>query len=153
MKSLPLTYFREIPYTIFINQCVITFTDIKVHFYCPSERVTLAMLNRKECMWLDYTFQLLTLRRLRHYHGLNLDAWSVTSFANKQWRASTTETSNAGIDFWSVTKYAAGTYVAHEYRPIFYYLFLFRSARSTGLRQCLAIRGSCFSFLDPLDIW
>jgi hypothetical protein len=34
-----------------------------------------------------------------------------------------------------------------------YYLFLFRSARSTGLRQCLAIRGSCFSFLDPLDIW
>jgi hypothetical protein len=34
-----------------------------------------------------------------------------------------------------------------------YYLFLFRSARSIGLRQCLAIRGSCFSFLDPLDIW
>jgi hypothetical protein len=35
----------------------------------------------------------------------------------------------------------------------YYYLFLFRSARSIGLRQCLAIRGSCFSFLDPLDIW
>jgi hypothetical protein len=36
---------------------------------------------------------------------------------------------------------------------IIYYLFLFRSARSIGFRQCLAIRGSCFSFLDPLDIW
>jgi hypothetical protein len=36
---------------------------------------------------------------------------------------------------------------------IIYYLLLFRSARSIGLRQCLAIRGSCFSFLDPLDIW
>jgi hypothetical protein len=36
---------------------------------------------------------------------------------------------------------------------LFIYLFLFRSARSIGLRQCLAIRGSCFSFLDPLDIW
>jgi hypothetical protein len=35
----------------------------------------------------------------------------------------------------------------------YYYLFLFRSARSIGLRQCLAIRGSCFSFLDQLDIW
>jgi hypothetical protein len=35
----------------------------------------------------------------------------------------------------------------------FYYLFPFRSARSIGLRKCLAIRGSCFSFLDPLDIW
>jgi hypothetical protein len=32
-------------------------------------------------------------------------------------------------------------------------LFLFRSARNIGLRQRLAIRGSCFSFLDPLDIW
>jgi hypothetical protein len=31
--------------------------------------------------------------------------------------------------------------------------FLFRSARSIGLRQCLAIRGSFFSFLDPLAIW
>jgi hypothetical protein len=42
------------------------------------------------------------------------------------------------------------------YIPIiiyYYYLFLFLSARSIGLRQCLAIRGSCFSFLDPLDIW
>jgi hypothetical protein len=36
---------------------------------------------------------------------------------------------------------------------IIYYLFLFRSARSIGLRKCLAIQGSCFSFLDPLDIW
>jgi hypothetical protein len=36
---------------------------------------------------------------------------------------------------------------------IYYYLFLCRSARSIGLRQCLAIRDSCFSFLDPLDIW
>jgi hypothetical protein len=36
---------------------------------------------------------------------------------------------------------------------IYYYLFLFRSARNIGLRQCLAIRGSCFSFLDTLDIW
>jgi hypothetical protein len=36
--------------------------------------------------------------------------------------------------------------------PHYYYLFLFRSARSIGLRQCLAIRGSCFSSLDPLDI-
>jgi hypothetical protein len=35
----------------------------------------------------------------------------------------------------------------------YYYSFLFRSARSVGLRQCPAIRGSCFSFLDPLDIW
>jgi hypothetical protein len=35
----------------------------------------------------------------------------------------------------------------------YHYLFLFRSARSIGLQQCLAIRGSCFSFLDPLDIW
>jgi hypothetical protein len=39
------------------------------------------------------------------------------------------------------------------YYYYYYYLFLFRSARSIGLRQCLAIRGSCFSFLDPLDIW
>jgi hypothetical protein len=32
-------------------------------------------------------------------------------------------------------------------------IILFRSGRSIGLRQCLAIRGPCFSFLGPLDIW
>jgi hypothetical protein len=36
---------------------------------------------------------------------------------------------------------------------IIFYLFLFHSAWSIELQQCLAIQGSCFSFLDPLDIW
>jgi hypothetical protein len=45
------------------------------------------------------------------------------------------------------------TTVSVSYRNYYYYLFLFRSARSIGLRQCLGIPGSCFSFLDPLDIW
>jgi hypothetical protein len=39
------------------------------------------------------------------------------------------------------------------YFILYIYSFLFRSAQSIGLRQCLAIWGSCFSFLDPLDIW
>jgi hypothetical protein len=42
---------------------------------------------------------------------------------------------------------------ADRMRTYIYNLFLFHSARNIGLRQCLAIRGSCFSFLDPLDIW
>jgi hypothetical protein len=44
-------------------------------------------------------------------------------------------------------------FIQNYYYYYYYYLFLFRSARSIGLRQCLAIRGSFFSFLDPLDIW
>jgi hypothetical protein len=54
--------------------------------------------------------------------------------------------------FWRTLSLCDGLLIAKKYY-FFFYLFLFRPARSIGLRQCLAIRGSCFSFLDPLDIW
>jgi hypothetical protein len=50
---------------------------------------------------------------------------------------------------WNPETMCGNNYVLEIYSI---YLFLFRSARSIGFRQCLAIRGFCFSFLDPLDI-
>jgi hypothetical protein len=51
------------------------------------------------------------------------------------------------------THYYYYYYYYHHHHHHHHHLFLFRSARSIGLRQCLVIQGSCFSFLDPLDIW
>jgi hypothetical protein len=51
----------------------------------------------------------------------------------------------------TTTTGGANYYYHHHHHH--HHLFLFRSTPSIGLRECLAIRGSCFSFLDPLDIW